>query len=173
MFGLLVLLGTWQLVTGGPCLADHSAEPRRTAQDLLFVGQGLMSGNYMLAAFWVTTQEVVLGFLIAVAIGVGLGILVGETIFGERAVMPYIVAIDTMPKLAFAPLFVAWIGFGIHRKLRLRPSYRSFPWSSEQPPVFTRPISNARMLFKSIGASRWQTLIKLKSRPVSRSSSQG
>ena len=129
MFGLLVLfLGTWQLVTGlGLVSPIILPSPWRTAQDLLFVGQGLMSGNYMLAAFWVTTQEVVLGFLIAVAIGVGLGILVGETTFGERAVMPYIVAIDTMPKLAFAPLFVAWMGFGISSKVALAAFISIFP----------------------------------------------
>ncbi len=164
MFGLLVLfLGTWQLVTGlGLVSPIILPSPWRTAQDLLFVGQGLMSGNYMLAAFWVTTQEVVLGFLIAVAIGVGLGILVGETTFGERAVMPYIVAIDTMPKLAFAPLFVAWMGFGISSKVALAAFISIFPVVVGTAAGLHAADPNARMLFKSIGASRWQTLIKLK-----------
>ena len=116
----------------------------------------------MLAAFWVTTQEVVLGFLIAVAIGVGLGILVGETTFGERAVMPYIVAIDTMPKLAFAPLFVAWMGFGISSKVALAAFNRPLPVVVGTAAGLHAADPNARMLFKSIGASRWQTLIKLK-----------
>ena len=55
MFGLLVLfLGTWQLVTGlGLVSPIILPSPWRTAQDLLFVGQGLMSGNSMFAAFWV------------------------------------------------------------------------------------------------------------------------
>lgn len=164
MFGLLVLfLGTWQLVTGlGLVSPIILPSPWRTAQDLLFVGQSLLSGNYMLAAFWITTQEVVLGFLIAVAIGVGLGILVGETTFGERAVMPYIVAIDTMPKLAFAPLFVAWMGFGISSKVALAAFISIFPVVVGTAAGLHAADPNARMLFKSIGASRWQTLIKLK-----------
>ena len=39
--------------------------------------------------------------------------------FGERAVLPYLVAIDTMPKVAFAPIFLAWLGFGISSKVAL------------------------------------------------------
>jgi NitT/TauT family transport system permease protein len=164
MFGLLVMfLGTWQLVTGlGLVSPIILPSPWRTAQDLLFVGQSLLSGNYMLAAFWVTTQEVVLGFIIAVAIGVGLGILVGETAFGERAVMPYIVAIDTMPKLAFAPLFVAWMGFGISSKVALAAFISIFPVVVGTAAGLHAADTNARMLFKSLGAGRWQTLIKLK-----------
>ena len=60
----------------------------------------------MLEALWTTTLTVLYGFLIAAVIGFSLGVLVGETKFGERAVMPYLVAIDTMPKIAFAPLFI-------------------------------------------------------------------
>ncbi|WP_210490891.1 ABC transporter permease [Microvirga antarctica] len=164
MIGLLVaFLGLWQLVTGlGLVSPIILPGPWRTAQELVFVGQSLLSGNYMLAAFWVTAQEVVLGFIIAVGIGVALGVLVGETAFGERAVMPYIVAIDTMPKLAFAPLFVAWMGFGISSKVALAAFISIFPVVVGTAAGLHAADTNARMLFKSIGASRWQTLIKLK-----------
>ncbi|MDF2812425.1 MAG: binding-protein-dependent transport system protein [Microvirga sp.] len=164
MFGLLVVfLGLWQLVTGlGLVSPIILPSPWRTAQDLVFVGQSLLSGNYMLAAFWITAQEVIFGFVLAVGIGVALGILVGETAFGERAVMPYIVAIDTMPKLAFAPLFVAWMGFGIASKVALAAFISIFPVVVGTAAGLHAADPNARMLFKSIGASRWQTLIKLK-----------
>ena len=105
MLGLLVtFVALWQLVTSLGIVSQLILpSPLDTIIDLGFVGRNLISGDYMLVAFWVTAREVFWGFVLALAIGVSLGVLVGETSFGERAVMPYIVAIDTMPKLAFAP----------------------------------------------------------------------
>jgi NitT/TauT family transport system permease protein len=105
---------------------------------------------------------VIYGFALAIAIGFSLGVLVGETAFGERAVMPYLVAIDTMPKVAFAPLFVAWLGFGIESKVALAAFIATFPIVVGTAAGLHSADENARMLFKTMGASRWQTLVKMK-----------
>ncbi|MEO1274790.1 MAG: ABC transporter permease, partial [Pseudomonadota bacterium] len=105
---------------------------------------------------------VIYGFALAIAIGFTLGVLVGETAFGEKAVMPYLVAIDTMPKVAFAPLFVAWLGFGIESKVALAAFIATFPIVVGTAAGLHSADENARMLFKTMGASRWQTLIKMK-----------
>ena len=88
--------------------------------------------------------------------------LVGETAFGERAIMPYLVAIDTMPKVAFAPLFVAWLGFGIESKVALAAFIATFPIVVGTAAGLHAADENSRMLFKTMGASRMQTLIKMK-----------
>jgi NitT/TauT family transport system permease protein len=160
---MATFLGIWHAVTSAGIVSHLILpSPLETMTDLGFVGRSLLSGNYMLAAFWVTTQEVVWGFVVALLIGVSLGILVGETSLGERAVMPYIVAIDTMPKLAFAPLFVAWLGFGITSKVALAAFISVFPIVVGTAAGLHAADDNARMLFKSIGASRLQTMLKLK-----------
>src|SRR3546814_1355935 len=81
----------------------------------------------MLGPRWITLKEVFYGFILATVIGFTLGVLVGETAFGERAVMPYLVALDTMPKVAFAPLFIAWLGFGIESKVALATRSEEHP----------------------------------------------
>nr|WP_255720770.1 ABC transporter permease [Acuticoccus kalidii] len=96
------------------------------------------------------------------AIGFSLGILVGETSFGERAVLPYLVAIDTMPKVAFAPLFLAWLGFGISSKVALAAFIATFPIVVSTAAGLHAADDNARMLFKAMGATRWQTLFRMK-----------
>jgi NitT/TauT family transport system permease protein len=136
--------------------------PRETLDDLIFVGRNLISGDYMLDALWTTTLTVLYGFLIAIAIGFSLGVLVGETKFGERAVMPYLVAIDTMPKVAFAPLFIAWLGFDIASKVALAAFIATFPIVVATAAGLYAASENERMLFKSIGATRMQTLLRLK-----------
>lgn len=164
MIGLLLaFLGIWQLVVAlglvSPIILPAPAE---VGQDILFVGRNLLTGGYMLAAFWITTQEVLIGFLFAMGIGFSLGILVGETTFGERAVLPYLVAIDTMPKVAFAPLFLAWLGFGIASKVALAAFIATFPIVVATAAGLHAADENARMMFKAMGASRWQTLFKMK-----------
>jgi len=165
MLGLaVVVIAIWDLATArmgwvSPIILPSPAE---TLDDLIAVGQNLLSGGNILTALWTTTRTVLWAFLIAMGIGFSLGILVGETKFGERAVMPYLVAIDTMPKVAFAPLFIAWLGFDIESKVALAAFIATFPIVVATAAGLYAASENERMLFKSIGASRIQTLIRLK-----------
>ncbi|NNU80091.1 ABC transporter permease [Halovulum dunhuangense] len=136
--------------------------PMDTAEEILFVGNNLLTGGYMLGPLWMTLKEVFYAFILATALGFSLGVLVGETTFGERAVMPYLVAIDTMPKVAFAPLFIAWLGFGIESKVALATFIATFPIIVGTAAGLHAADENARMLFKTMGATRWQTLVKMK-----------
>lgn len=162
-FVFVVFIGTWDLVTRlGLVSPIILPTPWETFSDMIFVGSNLLSGGYMLGALWITVKEVIYGFALAIAIGFSLGVLVGETAFGEKAVMPYLVAIDTMPKVAFAPLFVAWLGFGIESKVALAAFIATFPIVVGTAAGLHSADENARMLFKTMGASRMQTLIKMK-----------
>lgn len=159
----IVVVAVWDLVTRmGWVSPIILPSPGETLADLIFVGKNLISGQYMLEALWTTTLTVFYAFLIATAIGFSLGVLVGETKFGERAVMPYLVAIDTMPKVAFAPLFIAWLGFDISSKVALAAFIATFPIVVATAAGLYAATENERMLFKSIGASRMQTLLRLK-----------
>ena len=162
-FVFVVFVGTWQLVTSlGLVSPIILPTPWETLEDMIFVGGNLLTGGYLLGALWITILEVIYGFALAIAIGFSLGVLVGETAFGEKAVMPYLVAIDTMPKVAFAPLFVAWLGFGIESKVALAAFIATFPIVVGTAAGLHSADENARMLFQTMGASRWQTLVKMK-----------
>jgi NitT/TauT family transport system permease protein len=76
--------------------------------------------------------------------------------------MPYLVAINAMPKVAFAPLFVSWLGFGIASKVALAAFIAIFPVIVGTAAGIHAADQNARMLFRTMGATRWQTLLKLK-----------
>jgi NitT/TauT family transport system permease protein len=159
----VVFVGVWQFVHQFGIVSNIILpSPWETALELVVVGKNLLSGGYLLGAFWITTQEVLIGFAIAVFLGVSLGTIVGETSLGERAVLPYLVAIDTMPKVAFAPVFIAWLGFGISSKVALAAFIATFPVVVGTAAGLHAADENARMLFRTMGASRWQTLIKLK-----------
>jgi len=164
MIGLFVaFIALWQFtVSVGLVSPIILASPLATLEQLIFVGNNLLEGDYMLRALWITIKEVVYSFGLAIALGFSLGVLVGETGFGERAVMPYLVAVDTMPKIAFAPLFIAWLGFDIHSKVALATFVATFPIVVGTAAGLHAADENSRMLFKTMGASRLQTLIKMK-----------
>lgn len=158
-----VFIGLWQLVSWLELVSPIILPtPGETLADLIFVGRNLLTGGYMLPALWITMKEVFYGFALAIFLGFTLGVIVGETAFGERAIMPYLVAIDTMPKVAFAPLFVAWLGFGIESKVALAAFIATFPIIVGTAAGLHVAEENARMLFKTMGASRMQTLIQMK-----------
>lgn len=160
---MVVFLLLWQLIYKlGLISPIILSAPLETIYDLFYVGKNVLTGGYMLHALWITTQEVLVGFAIAITLGFLLGLLVGETAFGERAVMPYLVAINAMPKVAFAPLFVSWLGFGIASKVALSSFIAIFPIIVGTAAGLHATSESERMLFRIMGATRWQTLVKLK-----------
>lgn len=163
--GVIFVIGIalWQFVVWSGLVSPIILpSPGETAGQLWFVGHNLATGGYMLGPLLVTMKEIVYAFVLAIALGFSLGVLVGETAFGERAVMPYLVAFDTMPKVAFAPLFIAWLGFGIESKVALATYIATFPIIVGTAAGLHAADENARMLFKTMGASRWQALVKMK-----------
>jgi len=77
--------------------------------------------------FWVTTQEALLGFVIGVGAALLLGTFISQIKIVEATLMPYIVAFQTVPKVALAPLFVVWFGFGLTSKVVMAAVISFFP----------------------------------------------
>ncbi len=68
---------------------------------------------------WVTTQEILAGYAMAVVVSIPLALAVAYSRFMEQAVYPVIVFLQIIPKIAIAPLFIIWFGFGFMPKLLL------------------------------------------------------
>ena len=64
-----------------------------------------------------TMTEVLLGLVIGVALGLGLALTLAQLPRVYGIVFPYIVAVESIPKVAIAPLFVIWFGFGLPSKV--------------------------------------------------------
>jgi NitT/TauT family transport system permease protein len=77
---------------------------------------GIGSGLY-LYALSITLTEVLSGFVIGSVCGILLGIAMVQVAVLDRIVYPYVVALQTVPKVAIAPLMIVWFGFGISSKI--------------------------------------------------------
>ena len=83
------------------------------------------------AGYWmhirVTSQEILLGYALGCSIAFLLGLLISQSTLIERAVFPLVVAFETVPKIALAPLFVVWFGFGLTSKVVVTALVCFFP----------------------------------------------
>jgi NitT/TauT family transport system permease protein len=75
----------------------------------------------------VTAKEVVIGYLLGVALGIGLGAPIALSRTVELFLYPYLLALQTMPKIALAPLMMIWVGFGIESKIIITMIVAIFP----------------------------------------------
>ena len=76
--------------------------------------------------------------------------------------MPYLVSFNALPKVAFAPVFVAWFGFGVNSKIVMATFIAFFPVIVDTAAGMLAADDDTLMLFKSMESTRWQTLRKLK-----------
>ena len=117
---------------------------------------GLRTGLYI-DHFLVTLWEALAGFGIAAVSGIVLGALVAQSRLVERTVYPYLVALQTLPKIAIAPLIIVWAGFGLSSKVIIAALVAFFPVLVNVI-VGLKTVEPAKIeLMRSLRASRWQT----------------
>jgi len=75
----------------------------------------------------VTAAEVISGFLLGSLLGAVVGYLLGTSPTAEPALSPYILALQIAPKVAFAPLFILWMGFSVYPKILIAILIVFFP----------------------------------------------
>lgn len=117
---------------------------------------GITSG-VLVYNFAVTALQTLAGFLLAAVVGISLGAAVAEFRLLERVVYPWLVALQTLPKIAIAPLIIIWAGYGIGSKIIIVALVALFP-------VLVNTIMGLKScdkgkldLMRSLGAGRWET----------------
>ena len=108
-----------------------------------------------------TLYEILVGYLIGSAIGIILALLLSQIPILEKVFKPFIVAFQSIPKIAIAPLIIIWFGFGASSKIFLVVLIVFFPLLVNGLSGFKSVEPERLAVMKSLGASRWQTFIKL------------
>jgi NitT/TauT family transport system permease protein len=125
------------------------------------IWQGLVSG-YLWPHIVYTLSEVLLGLFIGVFLGFVGGVILGESIWARKLLMPYVVFSQVLPKLALAPLFVMWFGFGILPTVMITALICFFPLLENTLTSMQKVDKQQLELFRMLRASTWQTLWRLK-----------
>ena len=112
--------------------------------------------------FWVTAQEALIGFVLGAGSAFVLGVLIALVATFRQAVYPILVGFQATPRVALAPVFVAWFGFGITSKVALAATICFFPVLINTITGLTFASENSVLLMRSLKASRFQIFAKLR-----------
>lgn len=114
--------------------------------------------GFYAANAWPTVQETAVGFAVAVGAGLVCALAVDASALSRRAVYPLLIASQTIPVIAIAPLIIVWLGFGLAPKVVIITLYCFFP-------VVVATVDGLRVadpemlaLLRSMGATRRQLL---------------
>jgi NitT/TauT family transport system permease protein len=119
------------------------------------LASGIASGE-LPAQFMVTFGEVLLGFVAGASLGLVWGVVVGLFPLMERIVYPYIVAFQTVPKVAIAPIIVIWFGYGMSSKVIITATIAFFPVLANTIVGLRAAPRDQVELMIALTASRWQ-----------------
>ncbi|HCI04161.1 TPA: ABC transporter permease [Candidatus Peribacteria bacterium] len=111
---------------------------------------------------FMTTQEILAGFVLGSVLGIGFGTLVSESDIARKVIMPYIIVTQALPKFALAPMLVIWFGFGMAPKVIIAALIAFFPLVENTYMGLTTTPQPQLELFRALRASRITTLLKLR-----------
>jgi NitT/TauT family transport system permease protein len=161
---LIVLLAFWQFGVGLFQIPKFIVPPLSDVARALY--QGLVISPFSVEGYWyhtyVTLTEVVGGFVIGSAIGLVLGMVISESQYLDDLIRPYINALQSLPKVAIAPIIVMWMGYGLESKIAIVVMLTFFPVLVTSIAGFKAIDSDRIDLLRSLSATRWQIFTKAK-----------
>jgi len=150
---LVVFLAAWQWLPGWLGMPEFIL-PKFTT--VVKEGVKMWEVGRFLEHFGVTALEVVIGFVLGALLGLLVGVILGLSPTTESVLSPYILALQIAPKVAFAPLFVMWLGYTIYPKILVALLIVFFP-------IMVNVLSAVRTvdpdlvnLVRTLNATRWQ-----------------
>src|SRR5712664_45771 len=111
---------------------------------------------------WITTLEILGGFALAGVAGVVLGVAVAWSETAARALVPFLVFVNTLPKVAVAPLFLLWLGYGILPNVLIAALIGFFPVVINTAVGLTQVDEELLDLGRVFGAPTWKVFLKIR-----------
>ena len=153
----VVLLIAWQFaVTIGGVREYLLPSPLSVLAAL--IGNEIPWGRHI----WVTALEILGAFTIAAAAGVILGTMIAWSSLISRALMPFLVFVNTLPKVAVAPLFLIWMGYGILPNMLIGALIGFFPVVINTAVGLTQIDRDLLDLGRVFSAPKWKVFVKIR-----------
>ena len=157
-----LLIALWQLAASSGAIAealhleDFLVPAPSAIAETLWEDRALLAENA-----WVTLQEVLLGFALALAVGLGFALVLHLSTTLRRAFYPLLVASQTVPIVVVAPILVVWFGYGIGPKLAIIALICFFPITVNALDGLRSVDPEAVKMMRTLDASRRQILARV------------
>jgi len=155
---LAILIGLWELALAVDYVSE-SILPH--PKDIVVSFYELVQSDFVWDDVAATLWESVAGFALGAVLGLALAIPSGLSPIMRQMLNPYAVALQVTPRIAIAPLIIAWAGFGYNSKIWIAAIIAFFPVYVNALTGILTVDEEAREMFRSLGASRWQTFTHL------------
>jgi NitT/TauT family transport system permease protein len=111
---------------------------------------------------WTTTVEIIGAFVIAGVVGVLLGVAIAWSPLLARALVPFLVFVNTLPKVAVAPLFLLWLGYGILPNMLIGALIGFFPVVINTAVGLSQVEPELLDLGRAFNAPKWKIFAKIR-----------
>ncbi|MBJ3776917.1 ABC transporter permease [Acuticoccus mangrovi] len=150
LIALALLFVIWELVVRVGNVPAYLLPPPSTVFLRIFSDR-----DFILYNAGVTMIAVTAGFALSIVVSIPLAAVLAQYAWIEHTVYPLLVASQTIPKVALAPLMVVWFGFGLTPKILITFLICFFPIVVDTLVGFRSLSKEVRWLAKSMGVSRW------------------
>ncbi len=150
---LIAFLATWQWAPGLLKVPEFILPPPTKVWSELM---RMLGSEQLLLHTGITALEVVAGFVLGSLLGLVVGCVLGVSPKTELVLSPYLLALQIAPKVAFAPLFVMWLGYTVYPKILVAILIVFFPVMVNVLTAIRTVDPDLINLARSFSASRWQ-----------------
>jgi NitT/TauT family transport system permease protein len=157
LISLLVLFAVWEIIILVFSIPEFLL-PQPSSILILFVN----TIGTMWPHFVITFYEAILGFSLAVVIGIFLSSIFELSDIAKKSLYPYVIVIRLAPVIAIAPFLILWFGNGILSKVITATIMSIFFIIVSLTKGFSEVDPDSLDLMNSLSASKWQILTKLK-----------
>lgn len=148
---LVVVLVVWQIGVSAANVRESTLPAPTGIVDALWAERSLLGSNA-----WVTVKEILVGYVAAIILGVGLAAIICTSRWAERALYPWLVASQMVPIPAIAPIIVIWTGFDMRPKIIVIALVSFFPIAVNTIDGLKSTEPELVNLLKTLGAGRWK-----------------
>jgi NitT/TauT family transport system permease protein len=158
-FGLfVVLLIFWELaVKLGWIDGFLLSSPSRIMKAII----GLYSGGRLFENIGYTAAETTAGFILGTTLGIVISVLIWWSDFVSEILEPYLVILNALPKIAFGPIIIVWLGAGIYSIILVSLLMSVIISTINILSAFNQTDKEKILLMKSLGASKFKIFQKL------------
>ena len=154
---VIIIFAAWEIAVRALSIPDYILP-----SPWVIAAKIATSWQLLLVNAFVTFQEILLGFALSVVIAIPLAIAVVYSRIFERVAFPFMVSLQTIPKVALAPILVMWLGYGILPKVMVAFLISFFPIVISAVVGMRSAEKEMIYLVQSMGANELTTFLKIR-----------
>ncbi len=154
--GTALVIGLWHFI----CV-QLDISTTVLPKPMLVLEAAIADWSLLVSEGWVTLKETLYGFLLALAIGIPIAVVITGSRTLNLMFYPILIALQSVPKVALAPILLVWLGVGIESKLAIAWLVAFFPIVVDTAAGLQSTPRELLELARSLRASRWQVFAKV------------